>query len=102
MELTVVSVDLPEADGYAIQIMDAFRAGGIISQSTIPMQSAPIPMRALTPDVKGVFIQVKDPKRPSQLAERTRKVLTDAGVKVGYYTNPTLVDPGFALTIGLP
>jgi hypothetical protein len=102
LNMTVVSIDTPEANQYASQIMDAFRDGNIVSQSTWDGHSMPIPMRTNSMSVQGVIIQVLDPKKPPQLAREVRRILNDAHIHVAYYYNYGLPDWGFVLTIGIP
>lgn len=102
MALTVAAVDTPEANAYSIQVMKAFLDGNIAMQSNMPGMMAPFPMRALDPNVKGVFFQVKNPKLPPVLAEGMKKILKDAGIESAYWHNVGLGDDNIILTFGLP
>ena len=100
--LGVMSIDTPEANAFAIQIMGAFMAGKIQVLTSVPGMVAPLPMRALDPHVKGIFIQVSDPQKPPILAVKIAKILADAGISVAYYSNRMPLPTSFVLTVGLP
>jgi hypothetical protein len=102
MSLSVQSIDTPEANEYASQIMSAFQKGGISVATTAPGMFAPIPMRVLDRGVKGVFITVKDEQNPTDGAKEFAKILNDAGIATYYRTSIGLIDWGFVVTIGLP
>ena len=99
--LTVMAVDTPEANAYAIQIMRALIVGKIATVST-PGILAPLPMRLLSPNLRGIFFQVRDIKNKPALEEKVAQIFTDAHISVGYATNPGLKPTDFILSVGLP
>lgn len=100
--LTVMSVDTPEADSYTSQIMDSFRDGGIGSQSLAPGMSSPFPMRVLSMNIRGIFIQVGDVNKPPPGAAMLKSILSDAGLVSKYTTSASQGSSGYVLTVGLP
>jgi hypothetical protein len=100
LALLVFAVDTPEADGYAIEIMRAFQIGGIGTTTSLPGATAPNVLRALDTQVRGVFFEVPNPDRPPELAVKTAKILSDAGIAT-HYTRTNGMG-GFSLAIGPP
>ena len=97
--LTVVSSDTPEANAFAIQIMDALKAGGVCSQSMIPGRSIPIPAHVISVTARGLFIATRDAASPSEGARVLRKVLADAGLGATYDSAPAYFPNSFALEV---
>ena len=102
--LSVMSVeDTPEANQYTIEIMTFWQKGkSPMLDLRARHDGTPVPMRALGPGVRGVFIQVRDTNKKPQLAEKTAQILIDAGIPIAFFPDPTIKPTDFILTVGLP
>jgi len=92
----------PESTGYAIEIMLAMKEAHLkVASSDIRLDALFI-MRPLNPNVRGVFLQVKDPQNPPPLASVLADGIRTAPMEVKMAPNPSFGIENFVLTIGLP
>ncbi len=99
--LSVAAADNPEANAYAIELMIAFGQAGLKIETLDPHTLIPRPMRALSPNVKGVFFEVHDPNNLPQEVTILSKALQNAGIPPKFYTTPQLGPDNYLLTVGL-
>ncbi len=99
--LAVAAVNDPEANAYAIELMTALALTGIKVVSTDTHILVPTIIRALTPNVRGVFFQVRDPKNPPQEVKQLADAMNEAGIAVNFYNNVDFPDTDYALSVGL-
>jgi hypothetical protein len=99
--IMVSSADAPEPNGYAIEIMMALSNAGLPVASTSPNFMSPMPMRALTPRIRGVFFQVKTRDHPPEQVVMLREALARAQMSSRLALNTSLGDDSYILTIGL-
>jgi hypothetical protein len=102
LSLDVASIDTPEANGYASQIMDALKAGGVESRSLVQNMSVPQPVKVTGTGLHGVCIQVRDPNAPPVAAQVLRRTLNDAGIPVCYITDMVFGPDNYVLTVFPP
>ena len=99
--IDVDSVDTPEANAYAIEIMRAMVQGGLKVQSQNFGMLVPQIMRALSPKVRGVFFQVKDTVHPPKEAVDLANAFLVANIQTSYANNAMLGPDNYRLSIGL-
>lgn len=101
--ITVAAADSPEANGYAIEIMNALVQDGLKIQTIATTMLVPFPMRVLNTNVKGIFFQVLDPNNPPQEAKDLLMAFVKADIKVApqWYENSKLAKDNYILTVGL-
>ena len=102
--LTVASVDTPEANGYAAEIMSALNLAGlkIVTGGTHGMIVPPTTMKSIGTGIRGVFFQVKNPKNPPEEVDTIKKALESAGIRVGLLPNPDFPEADYLLTVANP
>jgi len=99
--LTVAAAENPEADGYAIELMVALALAGMKLVSFSDKMVAPMPMKALSTSVKGVFLQVPDRMNPPNEPRKLAEALNGADINTHFATNPDLSADNYILTVGL-
>jgi hypothetical protein len=99
--LSVAAADNPESNAYAIELMIAFGLAGLKIESLNSATLIPRPMRALSPNVRGVFFEVHDPNNLPHEVQILRNALANAYITTVLYYTPQLGEDNYLLTVGL-
>jgi hypothetical protein len=100
-ELAVAAVDNPEANQYAVELMTAFKEGGVPVHSESTAMLIPAPVRALSTEVRGVSFQVHEIVAPPDEVRNLISTFAKVGIKVDIWADSMLGPRDYVLTIGL-
>jgi hypothetical protein len=81
--------------------MVALAQAGLKVKSLSDQMLVPTPMRALSPYVKGVFIQIPRSQTVHREPTLLFNALNKAGITTVWYANPGFWQDNYSLTVGL-
>jgi hypothetical protein len=100
-QILVCSVDNPEANNYAVELMAALTQAGLKIRSMSSEMVIPCPIRTLTPKLTGVAFMVSNPSDPPNEVKTLTWVLANAGIKASTWSVNDFRPSDYVLTVGL-
>ena len=100
-QILVCSVDNPEANNYAVELMDALAKAGLKIHSMSSEMATPCPIRTLTPELTGVAFLVSNPTDPPGEVRTLTWALASAGIRAGTWNINDFAPSDYALMVGM-